>query len=370
MRITSVQAFPLAAKLSSPFKFGHIVRTHSQNVLVKIEAEGGITGWGEACPVPQLTAETSDSITSLVSGEVANTFVGADARQRTTLLDTVKRVHTGIDFTLAALDTALLDLVAREAGVPVADLLGGRVRDRVQVHGSVGWSESPEDVAKVAATQAGEFTWLKLYAGRGALDDDLVKIEAAADQVGPTHPFLLDINGLWTVTDVVRAAPRLASAGVQLVEQPVHPADYEGNAVATRILRDEYGIDVAADESIRTPADVAAVATAGAASVVNVGMSKMGGITPALEAAKVAAAHGLEVMVGGVVELGVANAAGLQLAACLPSLAAPSYLMGPLKYAEQVTTPVINPVDSYLDVPAGPGLGVEVDEEAVARLTK
>ncbi|WP_109471855.1 mandelate racemase/muconate lactonizing enzyme family protein [Ornithinimicrobium cavernae] len=368
MLITSVEAIPLRAELSQPFRFGNIVRTRSQNVLVKITTDTGATGWGEACPVPQLTAETQASVTALVNGEVRQAFVGQDARARHALLAAVNRVHLGIHFTMAALDTALLDVVAQGHGMAVSDLLGGRVREQVEVHGSVGWDEDPQAVARTAQAYAEEFTWLKLYAGKGTLDADLRSIEAAREAVGAEHPFLLDINGLWTVTDVVRAGPRLREAGVQLIEQPVHPADPLGNATATRILLGEHGIDVAADESIRDPADVAAVARAGAASVINVGMSKMGGITPALAAAQVAAAHGLPVMVGGVVELGVANAAGLQLAAVLPALAAPSYLMGPLKYAEQVTSPVIAPQESRLRVPTGPGLGVTVDEDALGRL--
>lgn len=368
MLITSVEAIPFRAELSQPFRFGNIVRTTSQNVLVKITTDSGATGWGEACPVPQLTAETQASVTALVNGEVRDSFVGKDARARRALIASVDRVHLGIHFTLAALDTALLDLVAQGHGVAVADLLGGRVREEVEVHGSVGWDEDPRAVAATALTYAEEFTWLKLYAGKGELDADLRGIEAAREAVGGEHPFLLDINGLWTVTDVVRAGPRLREAGVRLIEQPIHPADAVGNAVATRILQREHGIDVAADESIRNPADVATVARAQAASVINVGMSKMGGITPALEAAQVAAAHGLPVMVGGVVELGVANAAGLQLAAVLPDLVAPSYLMGPLKYAEQVTSPVIAPRNSCLTVPTGPGLGITVDEDALGRL--
>ncbi|WP_256839776.1 mandelate racemase/muconate lactonizing enzyme family protein [Ornithinimicrobium faecis] len=368
MKITSVEAIPLRAELSQPFKFGHIVRTRSQNVLVRITTDTGVTGWGEACPVPQLTAETQASVTALVNGEVREAFVGQDARARTALLAGVNSVHLGIHFTMAALDTALLDVVAQGHGVAISDLLGGRVRDRVEVHGSVGWDADPRAVAATAQEYAEDFTWLKLYAGKGRLDDDLRTIEAAREMVGPDHPFLLDINGLWTVTDVVRAGSRLREAGVRLIEQPIHPSDMTGNATATRILQGEHGIDVAADESIRDPADVATVARAEAASVINVGMSKMGGITPALEAAQVAAAHGLPVMVGGVVELGVANAAGLQLAAVLPSLAAPSYLMGPLKYAEQITSPVISPEDSHLSVPSGPGLGVTIDDEALPRL--
>lgn len=368
LTITEVEAFPLRAELITPFRFAHIVRTTSQNVLLKITTTGGHVGWGEACPVPQLTAETQASIVSMIDGEIGPNLLGRDATERSEILAGIRAVHVGIDFTLAALDVALWDLAGRASGRSIADLIGGRQRATVEVHGSVGWSADPDEVRASAQRSAESFGWIKLYAGRGSLDEDLATIEAAREGAGPGHPFLLDINGLWTLNDVARAAPRLAAAGVELIEQPLPPWDHAGNAAATSILLEGHGIAVAADESIRQPADVVPVATARAASVVNVGLSKLGGITRALEAAQVARAHGLEVMVGGVVELGVANAAGIQLAAALPELAAPSYLMGPLKYVRQVTSPVIDPQRSKLAVPTGAGLGLTIDEGAIGAL--
>jgi L-alanine-DL-glutamate epimerase-like enolase superfamily enzyme len=104
------------------------------------------------------------------------------------------------------------------------------------------------------------------------------------------------------------------------------------------------------------------------ATVINVGMSKLGGPIAALQAAQVAAAGGLGVMVGSVIEMGIATAMGLHLAAALPHLAYPSYLMGPLKYREQITAEPLSVVDAHVAVPTGPGLGIDVDEDALRRL--
>ncbi len=119
---------------------------------------------------------------------------------------------------------------------------------------------------------------------------------------------------------------------------------------------------------MRTVPDAAAVVRAGTATVVNVGLSKLGGPTAALDAARIAAASGEGVMVGSVIELGVATAMGLHLAAALPRLAYPSYLMGPLKYRDAITVEPVEVVDAHVAVPTGPGLGVTVDEEALRRL--
>jgi L-alanine-DL-glutamate epimerase-like enolase superfamily enzyme len=364
VKITSVEAIPLAATFARTFRFGTTDRTTSPNVVVAIRTDDDLVGYGEACPVQAFTSETQASIVELVETRVAPTIVGRDAAQRLPLLADLARVVRFAPFTVAAVDTALLDVLGRRAGVPVSTLLGGAFRDRVEVHGSVTWDEDPARVAESALEQAATYRWLKLYAGRGDVDADLDRLQAVRDAVGPGARLLVDVNGMWSPSDLVRALARVPEIGLELLEQPlpVGAEPFLRQLVAT--LR----VDVAADESVRTVADAAAVARERSATVLNVGLSKLGGPTTALQAAHVAAAAGLGVMVGSVIELGIATAMGLHLAAALPRLAYPSYLMGPLKYREQVTSPPLEVVDAHVAVPQGPGLGVEVDAEALRRL--
>jgi L-alanine-DL-glutamate epimerase-like enolase superfamily enzyme len=134
------------------------------------------------------------------------------------------------------------------------------------------------------------------------------------------------------------------------------------------VYAEQHQIAVIADERVRAGSDVHRVAVTGAAQCVNVGVSKMGGIVAAFDAAATARSAYLGVAVGSVVELGVATAGGLQLAAALPELSYPSYLIGSRKYVRQITWPALEVVDSRLAVGTAPGLGVEVDEEAVAAM--
>jgi L-alanine-DL-glutamate epimerase-like enolase superfamily enzyme len=368
MRIARVDAVPLAARLRTPFRFGNVVRTTSANVLVRIVAEDGLVGYGEACPVPQLTAETQESVVALVEQRVAQELVGEDARHWRPLLGRIATRLFQASFTLAAVDMALLDLAGKSLGVPVHELLGGRHRDAIEVHGSVGWDADAERVADTAEQQAPEFRWLKLYAGTGTLEDDLGRIAAVRRRVGGDHPFLLDVNGLWSQREAITAGPVLRELGVAVVEQPVSAGDDAGQARVAAAYAQQHAIAVVADERVRTPADVHTVAVAGAAQCVNVGVSKMGGIVAASDAAATARSAHLAVSVGSVVELGVATAAGLQLAAALSEVAFPSYLIGSRKYVRQITWPAIEVVDSRLAIGSAPGLGVEVDEDAVAAM--
>lgn len=152
------------------------------------------------------------------------------------------------------------------------------------------------------------------------------------------------------------------------MERPVEQPLPLGAERFQRDLVARLAIDVAADESVRTVADAAKAVREHTATVLNVGVSKLGGPTAALQAAQLAAAGGVGVMVGSVIEMGIATAMGLHLAAALPDLAYPSYLMGPLKYRDQITAEPLTVEEAHVAVPTGPGLGVEVDENALRRL--
>jgi muconate cycloisomerase len=369
MTIARAEVIPLDARLKEPFRFGRVERSVSSNVLLRLVSDDGIVGYGEACPVPQLTAETQEGVVGLLEQRIVPLLIGADPLRWRPLLAQVRARLYGAPFTAAAVDTALLDLAGRTLGVPVHVLLGGANRPRVDLHGSVGWDEQPGRVAETAEEQAKTFHTLKLYAGRGTLASDLARVEAARDRVGNGHPFLLDVNGLWSPLQALRVAPALRDLGVILVEQPVAPRDHAGQAQVTEVYRSRFGIDVVADERIMSAECVSEVAHGKLAGCANVGLSKLGGITAAFDAATTARAGHLGVMVGSVVELGIATAAGLHLAAALPDLAYPSYLMSPLKYSRQITWPPVEPLDSALAVPTGPGLAVEVDEDAVAAMS-
>jgi muconate cycloisomerase len=364
MRIQSIEAIPVAASFKSTFRFGTTDRTTSPNVVVIIRTDDGVAGYGEACPVPAFTSETQKSIVELVEQRVAPLFVGRNPEHRLPLLTDLGRVLKAAPFTVTAIDTALLDLVGRAWGVPVHTLLGGAFRDRTEVNGSVGWDEDHGKMVDVALEQIQTYRWLKLYAGRGDVDADLDRLQAVRDAVGPEIKLFVDVNGMWNPSDLIRALARVQEIGLMMLEQPLPPAA----AAFQRELVGTLRLDIAADEAVRTVADAAAVVADRTATVLNIGHSKLGGPTAALHAAQIAHASGVGVMVGSVIEMGIATAMGLHLAAALPRLSYPSYLMGPLKYRQQITEQQVEVIDGCIGVPRGPGIGFTVDERELRRL--
>lgn len=364
MKIQSVEAIPLAASFKSMFRFGTIDRSTSPNVVVIIRTTDGHVGYGEACPVPAFTSETQSSVVEIIEQRVAPALVGRNPEDRLPLLHSIGKVLRFAPFTVAAIDTALLDLLGRAWGVPVHALLGGAFRDRTEVHGSVGWDADAGRMVDVALEQCQTYRSLKLYAGRGELDQDLDRLAAVREAVGPGIGLFVDVNTMWEPSDLVRALPRVAEIGLEMLEQPLPPS---AAAMQARLVSG-HSVDICADEAVRTVADAARVVAEQSATVINVGHSKLGGPTAAMQAAHVAQANGIGVMVGGVIEMGIANAMGLHVAAALPRLSYPSYLMGPLKYAQQIADPQVEIVDSHIAIPQGPGLGVDVDEHCLHRL--
>lgn len=368
MKIASIEAIPLHATLSKPFKFGHVIRLVSANVVIKITGEDGAVGWGEACPVPQLTGETQQSIVDIVDNRLAPLLVGVEPLSWRSIMTRLESSLVGYTFTRAAIETALLDLVGRSIGAPIWQVLGGRFREEIELHGSVGWDSDTQTVVDEVRRQAAEFRTIKLYVGPGDLDADLRTVAAVRGAVPDEIDFIVDVNGLWSRSDAVKAASRLAEAGVSLLEQPLPPADLEGAQLITKLYRDDLGIDIAMDEGLRTARHAARAGAEHSASIATIAMLKLGGPATALHVAITAAEYGLGVMVGSVVELGIATAAGVHLAACIERLDYPGYLMGPRKYSHQVTAEKNQVIDGRFIVPTGVGLGVEIDEEMITSM--
>jgi L-alanine-DL-glutamate epimerase-like enolase superfamily enzyme len=263
---------------------------------------------------------------------------------------------------------ALVDLAAKSLGVHITHLFGGPQRRSVEVHGSVGWSRQKDDMAKSAAEQATRYPWIKVYVGRDELSEDLSRLRAVRKAVGDITSLLVDINGLWTRSDALDALPVLQELDVAAVEQPLDPSDDAGQAMIARNYRETGGIDVVLDERVREIRAIHDASNLGLGHVVNIGVSKLGGLTVALEAVRSAQEHHLPVSIGSLTELGVATSAGITLAALATGLGRiPTALNGPEHFAEHVTVPELVPADGRLELPHnGAGFGCEISERLSA----
>jgi L-Ala-D/L-Glu epimerase len=275
-----------------------IARESSDTVdLVEVEVRhDSFVGYGEAAPIDRY-GETAASASVWL--EEAATLLGDDPWA----LDEIHtRLPEGEQAARAALDAALHDLCARQAGVPLYRLLG--LRPTGPPTSWTVWLGDPDDMARRAEAVSGRFRRLKLkLGGRDGLDVDRVRAVRSVTNV----PLQVDVNEYWSLDEARTALPQLKALGVEYCEQPLPAGDPGGPE-----LRVASPIPIYVDEDCHTLRDVAACAER--AHGINIKLAKSGGVREAIRMAAAARALGVGVMLGCMVESGLGIAPGAHIA--------------------------------------------------------
>ncbi len=280
-------------------------------MLVRVTDTDGVTGWGEAPQVWQVTGESLAGAEACVAGPLAAAVTRARRRRPRRLLPRRRAAVAANAGAKAAVDVALHDLAARRRGVSLPVLLGAAThRLATDVTLAAG---DPGALAEGARARVAEgFGVLKLKVGTDAADD-AARVAAVRDTVGPDVAIRLDANQGWTPREAVRVVSALEDKGldVELVEQPVAAADLDGLAWVTS----RVGTPVMADESVYGLRDLVEVIRRRAADLVNVKLAKCGGLWTGRALLDLARAHGMGTVVGSMMETHVGVGAAAALAA-------------------------------------------------------
>jgi muconate cycloisomerase len=267
----------------------------------------------------------------------------------------------------AAVEVALHDAWARCLGVPVHTLLGGLARTCVPVTWALGTEPAAVVVEEaLGKLDAGLHHSFKLKMGAVEPAEDVARVCTVTEKLRGAAGVRVDINARWDRLTALTYLPRLAEAGVEMVEQPVPGAEFEALAEINRAL----SIPVMADESLRTPTDALRLASSRAADIFSLKTTKSGGLRATRAIAEIAAAAGIPCHGGTAIEGPVGTAATLHLACATPAVTWGSELFGPLLMREELLTTPLRYVGGSLHLPDGPGLGVELDPAAVRAFTR
>lgn len=342
-----------------------VAGTPSVRVLVKVSA-GGVSGWGEATPIPAWTYETAESIVTTIDRYLAPAILGRacwDLDGVTAAFDrAINRGFTiGSPLAKAAVDMALHDLLGRALGVPVGALWGTRRREDI----TLGWMVSGQTAAEVADHVAegrdqgyGAF---KVKIGLHGEREDLAVV-AAVREAAPGAPLWVDANQAFHVDTALRMSRELADLGVTAFEQPL-PAN---DIVGLRRLRDHSPVPVALDESLRHPSDLATFVRLDAVDVAIAKVQRSGGLTLSLRLCSLAEDAGVRLMGSGLTDSDLGLAASLHLFAAF-GIDTPVDLNG-RQFIDSVYADGVRVDGGVAAVPTGPGLGVDVDESVVRKL--
>ena len=359
--IKRVDAIPLALPLKKSMSMAGVTITHAHNLLVRIEAADGTVGYGEAASAPTMTGDTLGSLFAAVE-HLKPLLVGQDARMRPALTRALRHALMGNTGAHCAIEMALLDLAGHAAGLPLIELVGGAMRSEVAPMWLLGNPTPEQDIAEVRAKEQEGFHFFKLKVGTKPLATEIAATLALRKALGDT-PLCADANCGLTPADARAYVEGTRDAGLLFLEQPLGHADLKGLAALARISP----IPIGADEGIHSLADVEAHAQAGAGGL-SLKLIKLGGMSAAIEAARLAERLGLAINIAAkIAESSVGSAAAVHLACAVPAVDWGVSLTH-FYLAEDIVKAPLPLGNGTVALPSGPGLGVEVDEAKVARL--
>ena len=364
-QIVSVRVFRPRFPFRLRFSHHQADRRESRPQVLEIVFDDGTKGFGEAQPRAYVTGETEDSVLEALQGDLARWLVGQevlpDLGVAAALLggDRARRLREAMPAAFCAVDLALLDAAGQRSGRSAAEVLGGVRRLDHRSDGAVVGIMAPAALRLFAAHLATRrLRWVKAKVGDAG---DAFRVGELRRTLGPEVELVLDANGAWTRAQAVARNRELSRFGLAAVEQPVPREDLEGlGEVGSRT-----GVPVVADESLCTRGDAMSLIRRGGPVQWNVRVGKCGGLVGGIELLRLAQAHGvvchLGVMVG---ETALLRAAGRLLAACTPALDRVESDGGAL-LAQDLARSTASSSSAPVEVSRGPGLGVEVDAEAL-----
>lgn len=332
-----------------------------QTCLVRVETDGGPVGWGEA-HAPYAPAVTQRLILDLYAPLV----LGQDPMRSEPLWEKMygsmrlRGHNTGFSMeALAGIDIALWDLRGKITGQPIHALLGGAYRPQIPTYASgIPGSSDAERQDAVRTYIAQGYTGFKLAIGRRDLREDLATVAAVVDAIGDAGQLLLDAHGAYDLGTAVKVGRELERLGVHWFEDPLAPEDHTGYAELARAL----DIMVVAGETECNRFQFRDRLAARAVDAILPDICRAGGITEGLKIAILADAYqtpwAAHVSMGTMVHV----AAALHLGAATPNFLVCEFHPHLNRMGNDLLVNPIEPQNSYLPLPMGPGLGIEFDE--------
>jgi muconate cycloisomerase len=362
VKINSIEPIAVSLPMLKPvIMAGEEVR-RADNVLVRIEADNGLVGWGEAASAPVMTGDTLESIVSAVHylepalrkqepADIAGALTAMDGRMY------------GNHGAKAAIEIALLDLAGRAAGKPVHALLGDRKRSRMVLLAIVGSGDLDGDLDDAKKKKAAGFTAYKIKVGIDTPENDAARTRAICKILSGLL-ISADANQGYSTERAIDYVRAVKGSGLDFFEQPVIGHDLAGMAAVAAAAPE---IAIGADEGIHSLADIRRHRERKAARGVSLKAIKLGGLRAVVEAGKLCDSLGMNVNISCKTgESSVACAAALHVASVIPNIAW-GLTLTHSGLAEDVTAQPIRTDKGHADSIDRPGLGIEVDEDRVRR---
>lgn len=367
MIIDRIDTFPVRLPLKPERRMISALGRHdwSDFLLVRLTTDDGREGVGEATVTPRWSGETVGGAQYLIDRILAPALIGCDPADLAEIDRRMEALTVGNWFARSAVEMACWDLLGRAAGKPVFELLGGACRPlTIRSRFSMGAYEPAVAAERARERVAAGFDTIKVKVGTGP--DDVARVRAVREAIGPDVSLTIDANGGWDEPTALESLKQLADCRLAIVEQPLPRGNYSG----LRRLRMKTGCKILADESCFDLAHAEELIDQECCDAISVYPGKNGGIGRARAIADYAGSRGIPCSIGSNLEWDVATSAMLHLIAATPNLRVDLYpgdCLGPFYHEASIVrnpVPIAGPITTLVP---GPGLGIEVDWDAVDR---
>jgi L-alanine-DL-glutamate epimerase-like enolase superfamily enzyme len=353
MKIIRAVAIPVELQLKEPFAIANETIEVADNILIRLETETGIIGWG--CSTPDaVTSETKETV--LRNFEVAKRLViGCDATRINLVNFALDNDIKGNSSLKAGINMALFDIIGKMAGLPLFRLLGG-YREKIPTSVTIGLNTTNLMVEKAKQIVSDGFKFIKIKCGIN-VDDDIANIIAIREAVGATIKLRLDANEGYSVEEALRIVKTLEknAVAIEILEQPTK-ASY---LYSLKDVARQCSVPIMADETALTLRDSFKLVRLEIADMINIKLMKIGGITNAIKANALAELADVPVMVGCMNESMAAMSAGVHFACAFRNVGYAD-LDSALDFTNDFAKGGARYEDGYVIPSERPGLGIEV----------
>ena len=370
-RIARIETRILDIPTIRPHKLSFGAISRQSPVIVQLWLDDGGYGFGEAATIggPSWNEESPESIKHAIDAYLAPVLIGQDGGRFGAALARMDAACKGNAFAKSAVEMALIDAVARSLELPAWQLLGGKRHQSLPL----AWTLASGDVARdleeaQLRLEEKRHRIFKMKIGARAPSDDVAHVSQIARGLAGQATLTVDVNQAWDTNTARRYLPQLIDAGVTLIEQPVAKWNVPALKLLTATLGDRAAI--MADETVCSPQDAMLLAREQAAQVFSLKVAKHGGLLRTREVAAVAEAADIGWYGGTMLETSIGSAASAHLFATLGPQHHGCELFGPQLLVDDIVAARMEIRDFELQLPDGPGFGVEVDLKQLDRFDR
>ncbi|WP_136254123.1 muconate cycloisomerase family protein [Onishia niordana] len=367
--IESIKTLLVDLPTIRPHKLSMATMACQTMVIVRMRHSDGIEGLGEGTTIGGLSygPESPESIKRNIDAYLAPLLVGQSSSNLNTLMARLNRHVRGNPIAKSALETALLDAQGKRQGLSVAELLGGARQTHLPVLWTLASGDTQKDIDEAfQRLDDGRHRDFKLKIGANVLERDVRHVADIKAALGDRASVRVDVNQAWDEATAVRGIAALQEAGIALIEQPI-PAREQTGLVR---LAERFRVPMLADEAVADARDGLDLIGGGFSGAFALKIAKAGGPRPALALAQLAQTAGIGLYGGTMLEGTIGTAAALHAWATLPEMAWGTEMFGPLLLKDDIVVERLDYHDFGVELPAGPGLGVSLDEDKLKHFSR